>query len=314
MDAPQNPAPHKTAARTRLSSLPVTDDHIVSRSYRIYVDETGLETWQGHALFGFAGVAGFGGEILRADRAWKRMKSEHFGGEDVALHASRDVLTDAQQEAISNFFRTSRLRRFSYICEAPPLALPGMDALKAMRGFLVNEVVDHVAQLPKVPDDIAIVFETSERLSPKIMETFPGLSFTVEAPGDVADGVERQIVTGFTDKAIGLATLEMADQIAYRAQREVRRTLPITNPVPAFQAVFPDPPRPYAKLILIQVASVKYESSGVTYAFPEPGKVAFRFEGSKGLAAANRWLAQMPRDQAERMLGLQSPRGDEQTS
>lgn len=144
MDAPPDPATRRATARTRLSNLPVTDDHVVSRSYRIYVDETGLETWQGHALFGFAGVAGFGTEILRADRAWRRMKREHFGGEDIALHASRDVLMDTQHEAISNFFRTSRLRRFSYICEAPPLALPGIDALKAMRDFLVNEVVDHV--------------------------------------------------------------------------------------------------------------------------------------------------------------------------
>lgn len=310
----QNLAPNRGAPRTRLSSLPITDDHIVNRSYRIYVDETGLETWQGHSLFGFAGVAGFGAEILRADRAWKRMKSEHFGGPNVALHASRDVLTAEQQDAISTFFRTFRLRRFSYLCVAPPLALPGVNALGAMRDFLLNEVIDHVSQLPKVPTDIAIVFETSERLSPKIIETFPGLSFTVEAPGDIDHGAERQIVTGFTDKSLGLTTLEMADQIAYRAQKEVRRSVPITNPAPDFLAVFPNPRKPYARLVLMEVTAVKYESHGVTYTFPEPQKVGFRFEGEKGIQAANRWLAQMPRDQAEQLLGLKTSREDEQSS
>jgi len=290
------------------------DDHIVNRSYRIYVDETGLETWQGHSLFGFAGVTGFGAEILRADRAWKRMKSEHFGGANVALHASRDVLTTEQQDAISTFFRAIHLRRFSYLCMAPPLNLPGVNALGAMRDFLMNEVMEHVSQLPKAPTDVAIVFETSERLSPKIIETFPGLSFTVEAPGEVADGEERQIVVGFTDKALGISTLEMADQIAYRAQKEVRRALPITNPAPEFLAVFPNHRSPYAKLILMQVTAVKYESHGVTYTFPEPRKVGFRFEGHRGIEAANRWLAQMPHDQAEQMLGLRPSDGDEPSS
>ncbi len=238
------------------------------------------------------------------------MKREHFGGEHVALHASRDRLTGAQEEAIANFFRASQLRRFSYICEAPPLTLPGVDALNAMRGFLMEEVVDHVCQLPKLPEDLAIVFETSQRLSPKIIETFPGLAFTLDESGHEEDGVERQVVTAFVDKAVGLPTLEMADQVAYYVQREVRRGLPIVDPATTFQAIFPDPRPPRARLILMRVASAKYESNGVTYTFPEPGKVGFRFEGLEGLAAANRWLAQMPFDEAARVLGLQNRRSD----
>ncbi|WP_309603974.1 hypothetical protein [Phenylobacterium sp.] len=293
----------KPSARARFSALPISDDHITRLSYRIYVDETGLETWRGHSLFGFAGVAGYGPEILRVDRAWKRLKRDHFGGEEARLHASRDVLTAEQQLAIDAFFSTTRLRRFAYICEAPPMALPGVDALKAMRGMLVKEVVDHISSLPKIPDDIAIVFETSERLSPQIMDIFPGLAFTVDAP-DLPRPLKRQVVTAFTDKKVGVATLEMADQVAYQAQREHRRGIPIADPGPAFRSVFPDPRPPYAKFMLMRIASAAYADQGLTCTFEEPGMVGFRFEGEKGLAAANRWLARMPAEQAVKVFGL----------
>ncbi|MEW6018618.1 MAG: hypothetical protein AB1760_11150 [Pseudomonadota bacterium] len=287
------------------------NDHIVGRSYRIYVDETGLETWQGHTLFGFAGVAGFGSEIFRADRSWKQMKREHFGKAELPLHASRDALTDKQIDAISTFFSTGFLRRFAYICLAPPLALPGLDALRAMQDFLLNELMDHILQLPKLPIDVAVVFEASDRLSPKIMESFPGLSFTVEAPGEADDGAERHIVRGFADKSLGLAALEMADQIAYRAQREVRRALPITDPTPEFLAIFPKNRTPHARFVIMDVTEVKYESSGVSYTFREPGKVRLHFEGQEGMKAANRWLAQMSREQADQVLGWSGLGGDD---
>jgi hypothetical protein len=305
--AQQSRSPGKRSARAKFRSLPVADDTIVRLSYRIYVDETGLETWRGHGLFGFAGVAGYGPEILRVDRAWRRMKRDHFGGEGTALHASRDVLTSEQQDAINAFFSTSRVRRFAYICGAPPMQLPRVDALKAMRSILVQEVVDHISGLPKIPDDIAIVFEASERLSPQIMATFPGLAFTVEGP-DLPQRIQRQVVTGFADKRLGLAALEMADRVAFQAQREYRKGLPIREPSVAFQCLFPELRPQYAKFTIMRISTAAYADQGLTYIFEKPGTVAFRFEGEKGIAAANRWLASMSAEEAERMLGLRPPR------
>jgi hypothetical protein len=75
----------------------------------VFVDETGHEEFadRNYPVFGFGGCAVpafVAPDVL--ERPWREMKECHFGGPDVALHASDlQSPTGEQLEALSAFFR-----------------------------------------------------------------------------------------------------------------------------------------------------------------------------------------------------------------
>ena len=265
-------------------SMPVENRTLSARSFCIFVDETGHEDFAGQSWFGFGGVAGYGVELHRAARSWRAMKATHFGGGDVRLHASGNQSTPAQREAISDYFRASRLRRFAFIMAAPPLRLPQVDALKSMRNLLLHRLAETIDALPKVPDEIHLCFELCERAFPKIIENFPQVEF------DMTDGQTIRLETSFTDKSAGSPWLEMADQIANRAQRQFRAGLPSDDLIPEFAAVFPPDLPAHARLTLMQISSVNYQAAGLEYKFALDGAIRIRIEGD-GLKYAEQFAA-----------------------
>jgi hypothetical protein len=82
------------------------------RTLCVAIDETGNEDFKSEAaLFGIAGVMGFGLQMSRAEGQWRRMKALHFGGADKPMHASGRKFSCNQIKAISGFFERSRLAR-----------------------------------------------------------------------------------------------------------------------------------------------------------------------------------------------------------
>lgn len=97
----------KSAARKLLEE----DVTITKKSLVVAFDETGHEEFKNKpasrgrpVIFGLAGVVGFGPSIARAENHWLSL--------NVPGHMSEQKLTQAQLDAVSNFFRQHRLGRF----------------------------------------------------------------------------------------------------------------------------------------------------------------------------------------------------------
>jgi len=193
----------------------VEDVPIDARTLVVALDETGQEEFKNVDLFGLSGVAGFGIQLMRAERRWRHMKRDHFGGEGQVLHGSGRKMTQAQLDAIGRFFATSHLPRFAFLMAKPDNMPAEYNALHALRGFLIEQLVRFVGDRDVLPDNIVIVVERSQRLEPKLKEVFPGLKLEV-------DGKEIPILAVLEEKGSGWAPLEMADQVSHRAQRQFR--------------------------------------------------------------------------------------------
>lgn len=257
------------ALKRALASLAKDETVIRNDTFAVFLDETGHEEFKSDGgLFGFAGVAGYGVELARAQRKWRAMKVAQFHGSDARLHASGAMISPEQLATISQFFSESRLGRFAYILEEPPIELPG-NALTMLSHFLGERLLDALGLLTTTPKDIVICFEQSDRLLPKLLEAVPGLSLTVE-------GREIPCVLQITPKGAGCEHLEMADQVAHRAQRQFRETDGVL--LPEFEAVFPSRRPPYAKFGAMRVAAVKKGEWEIVFDSPTTARVRYEFK------------------------------------
>jgi len=233
----------------KFMKLPVGDADVGRRTLCVAIDETGDEEFKSRErFFAIGGVAGLGVELLRAEQQWQKMKSLSFGGPDMPIHASDKILSREKLDAISEFFKKSRLVRFVYIIRRPPVMPPSINALHILRPMLLEELARAVGDMPVLPDDIVISIEASERLSPKIIGAFPPMSMTV-------DGRRIPMVGLFTPKLPPKPLLEMADQVAWRAQRQYKEYNPKDEIMPEFVSVFPRN-LPHARYKEIRVASI----------------------------------------------------------
>lgn len=206
---------------------------IRDRDYLIAIDETGNEDFRGSSLFGFAGVAGFGSELRRASVQWGRMKTRHFGSEESPLHASGEKMKPSQVSAVGDFFQASPLKRFAYLLDSPGIQIGAYDAITYLIPYLREELMRHIADLPKVPERVAVGFELSDRVTPKLMDQLPGIELSI-------DDLPVEVFYFFTPKWEGSAVLEMADQVAHRAQRQHKELRSSSGLLPEFMSVFPE--------------------------------------------------------------------------
>jgi hypothetical protein len=180
----------------------------------VFVDETGHEEFAdpNYPVFGFGGCAvpAFAAtDVL--EQPWREMKQCHFGGADVALHAS-DLRnsTPEQLEALSAFFRDNRFGRFA-VTMCRDVSLPeGKSAIEVMRGALRERWGELASRVVPAPVEVAFLFEASKRGSPLIEKYF--------GPTIVHVGAQRiPTHNGFIEKRFGLEGLEVADFIAQAA-------------------------------------------------------------------------------------------------
>lgn len=215
-----------------LAQLPQEDVTINKKTLVIAFDETGQEEFKSNpAIFAIGGIAGFGPSVARAEAHWRAMKALSFGGSEAPVHASV-MMTKAQLDAISEFFRRSRLGRFVYLIKKPPIQIPETNALHLLRPLVLQELIEFVGNLPILPDEIVIVIEKSDRLLPKILEVVPGLSLDV-------DGKKIPIKGLFSPKKPPQPLLEICDHVCHRAQRQYKDLKPDGDLYPEFTAAFP---------------------------------------------------------------------------
>jgi hypothetical protein len=193
------------------------------------------------------------------------MRETHFDSR--ALHASGQKMTGDQVQAISDFFRTCRISRFALLVAAPPMN-PVENALELLRPILLDEFVALVDSLPKVPDDIVLQFEHSDRLLPKLMATLPNIEI------EMLDGRPVPVTYLVTPKSERVPVLEMADHVLHRAQR-ARRDVANATPAAWFTDVFPQTPSPHARYVELRLGS--FSSNGCTVDFLDNGRVRITF-------------------------------------
>jgi hypothetical protein len=238
--------------KTPSPKLQQEDVVIERRTLVIALDETGHEEFKDTGplgkppIFGLAGIAGLGPSLVHAERLWRAMKAISFGGKEQPIHASGKMMTREQLDAISEFFRRSRLGRFAYLMKKPPIQIPETNALHLLRPLLMQELIEFVGSLPVLPDDIVIVIEKSDRLLPKVIDVFQGLKLDV-------DGKPIPIKGLFSEKMPPQPLLEMCDHVCHRAQRQCKFHLGC-DLLPEFVAVFPRD-APFARYKELQVAS-----------------------------------------------------------
>ena len=182
------------------------------RCLMVFVDETGHEEFAdpNYPVFGLGGCAVL--EFAAPDvleRPWRELKERHFGGADVALHAS-DLRqpTPEQLEALGAFFRDNRFGRFAVtMCREVSLR-EGTSPIQAMRGALRDRWSELASHVVPTPVEVAFLFEASDRGSP-LIERYLG-------PTIVHVG-EQRIPThnGFVEKRFRLEALEVADFIVH---------------------------------------------------------------------------------------------------
>jgi hypothetical protein len=167
----------------------VQDVVIDLRTLCLILDETGQEEFKNTQVFGIGGVAGFGIELMRAERRWRRMRQDYFQGEGKPLHGSGKKMTEEQLRAVSTFFKCSRLPRFAFLLRKPDNMPAGLNALHFLRPFLMEQFVQFVGDRDRPPEEIIIVFERSQRLEPKLRQVFPGMTMEVDGKAIKISGV-----------------------------------------------------------------------------------------------------------------------------
>jgi hypothetical protein len=184
------------------------------------------------------------------------------------MHGSGEKMSQHQLDAITTFFRDSRVKRFGFMADAPTIVSWGVDGLAMLREQMLQQLAEHLASLPKRPEYVVLLFESSERLSPKLDGLIPGIKI---------DGEPLDLRVAFATKGQGNEWLDMADQVAHRLQRQHRLGYDSTT-LTEFQAVFPDPAVDHAKLTLVQLAEVEYSALGLTLQFDAEDRRLFRIK------------------------------------
>lgn len=144
------------------------------------------------------------------------MKTIHFGGGEVALHAAElPTSSPTQLDALGDFFRQQPFYRVASVIKdlsvRPSLMPPYLGVLMA----LIRRIVDVVGRSSPAPEEVLLIFEESERGSGVIADFF----------GDAAAsvcGVQIPVQVCFMPKSTGDTGLEVADFVMHAAGCQVR--------------------------------------------------------------------------------------------
>ena len=158
-------------------------------------------------------------------------------------------MTDPQVAAIAALFRTCRIPRFAFLVDAPPI-MPMRNALELLRPVLLQELRELLDRLPRVPDQIVLQFEKSDRLLPKLMAALPHIEVST------LDEKPVPVILLVTPKSACSSTLEMADHVLHRAQRARKEFTDTVEPKAWFTDVFPPPPSGYSRYAQMRLGKI----------------------------------------------------------
>lgn len=182
-----------------------------------FCDETGHELFADpeFPVFGFGGVAIMAGAIQQTISApWRKMKAEHFGGADVALHAADlRAPTAAQLAALTEFFKFQEFGRFAVTLTSKS-TVPGHLASHNVVSAAIKKRWEELAtRMNPMPTEVAFFFEASQRTDELIQGYFSPIHVTIEQNA-------VPVHYGLMDKSSGDPALEVADFIIHTAGRQ----------------------------------------------------------------------------------------------
>lgn len=206
-----------------------------------FIDETGHETFAdpNYPVFGLGGCAITSSAIeSHITRPWRAMKAQHFGGEDVALHASElRSPTPDQLTGLSRFFREQQFARFA-VTMSRSLVLPsGASPFDIITGTLANRLKDILSRALPEPNEVALLHEASDRCDQLVEKHFGGMVVNIS---DKSVPVHK----GLVSKSFGLPELEVADFIMHAAGRRALQLHrdPTIKPGKDFEVAFQSNP------------------------------------------------------------------------
>jgi len=173
-----------------------------------FCDETGHEKFADpeFPVFGLGGVAVMAGAIPHVIAApWRKMKSEHFGGENAPLHASDLRHPSAQQlAALSEFFKMQEFGRFAVTLTSAAKVPKHLTSHSVISASIKKRWEELATRMNPMPTEVAFIFEALERTD-ELIQNYFSPTFVNIAQNAVP------VHYGLLNKSSGDPTLEIAD-------------------------------------------------------------------------------------------------------
>lgn len=139
----------------------------------VAIDETGHEDLADphYPIFGLGGCVTLVSECDQHLREpWAALKSQHFGGPRVPLHAAGLNPTPEQASSLGSFFRGNTFGRFAVITTAQTALNSDLTRYEST-GLVMGQLLDEVAGFYSF-DSVAVIFEHNQRTEPLIRRVF----------------------------------------------------------------------------------------------------------------------------------------------
>lgn len=192
----------------------------------VFIDETGDEWFSdpSHPVFGLGGCAVLVAEYTTYVRPkWRKMKTLHFGGEDVPLHASElRSPSQNQLEALSNFFRLECFTRVVSVASSKTAFPSGFPPFQLIALSLLKRIEKAATRFRL--SSIALLVESSSRansLANKYLGPFDRAHVETQHGTFEAPIIHRY----FLPKALNEPGLEIADFIMNAVGGQARSRL-----------------------------------------------------------------------------------------
>jgi hypothetical protein len=183
-----------------------------------FIDETGHEEFAdpNFPVFGMGGCGLLAAAVEQNLRTpWRAMKGRHFGGADVALHASELLApTDAQVAALGEFFETRPFGRFAVTMTSKTKLPNEVKPIEVMPGLLRRRWEALTPRFEPPPVEVAFIHEASDRGN-DLLEKYFGPS--IVHIGDTEVKVHHAIMPK------GDEALEVADFVIQSAGCQAKR-------------------------------------------------------------------------------------------
>lgn len=188
-----------------------------SEDLLVFVDDTGNETFKGHAYFGLGGIMVLARENeLLIKPKWRELRALVHGDVAAPLHAAGMTVSRNKQhmEATGRFFRENRFARFGAVTTGDVNVPSSITKRQPVYGLIKKWVAAAVERSPCM--SVALIFESSDRADAVLQREFGELQ--IERSG-IAVPVEHCLMP----KAAREPALEVADFVANAVGGMARR-------------------------------------------------------------------------------------------